>query len=60
MEREGSIPKNYDNAIISIPYAWPQELIPIFGNYNLHWCLWEISSHDKSVLDLTVQGLYSI
>ena len=29
-----------------------EEPMPIFGNYNLHWCLWDNSSHDKSVLDL--------
>ena len=60
MERGGSILKNSDNVFLSISYAWPQEPIPNFGNYNLYWCLWGISSHDKSVLDLTVQGLYSI
>ena len=28
---------------LSIPSAWRQEPI-IFGNYNLHWCLWGLCS----------------
>ena len=41
-----------DNSFLCIPSASPQEHtnnMSIFGDYNLHWCLWGIFSYEEIV-----------